>query len=91
MTLLTLLIFARMPHYAAAMFWPNESKPMSKSIITPARREGMEIAQACSRDKRRAALLSDLRRSDRAEIVEPDPEHDADSHDSSVSREAVLT
>lgn len=91
MMLLPMLIFARMPVYAAALFWPTESKQMSRSIITPARREAMEIAQACSRDKRRAAMLSDLRRSDRAELVDPDPEHDADSHDASVSREAVLT
>lgn len=40
-------------------------------IITPARRAKMtDAAQSDNRDKRRAAVLADLRRSDRAEPVD---------------------
>ena len=59
------------------------------SIITPARRAKM--AEADNRDKRRAAVLADLRRSDRAEPVGTEDEFDVGDASIEPTREAVLT
>jgi len=62
------------------------------SIITPQRRAKMNAAmQSGNRDQRRAAVLSDLRRSDRAEPVDPESEHDVGDASIAPTRAAVLT
>lgn len=62
------------------------------SIIKPARRAKMTAAaQSDNRDKRRAAVLADLRRSDRAEPVDTEEDHDVGDASIEPTREAVLT
>jgi hypothetical protein len=93
MTLLAMLIFSRMPVYWLVNFWTDSQRtPMHASIITPERRAKMQAAaQADNRNQRRTAMLSDLRRSDRAEPVDPEDEHDVGDASIQPTRDAVLT
>lgn len=62
-----------------------------RSKITRPVRERMEAAGYDDWVIEQAAKGKTARQRRAMELVEPDPERDADSQDSSVSREAVLT
>jgi len=62
-----------------------------RSKITSAARARMEAAGYDAWVIEQAAKGKTARQRLALELVDPDPEHEADSQDSSVSREAVLT
>jgi hypothetical protein len=93
MTLLAVLIFSRMPVYWFANFWPDlQRMPMTrKSKIPPPVRARMQAAGYDDWVIEQAAKGRTARQRLARELIEPDPEDVADSQDSSVSRDAVLT